>query len=551
MFSHLFSYNLKSPFTLHSITQQIDIVLLVKGFSSYRRIRTNGEVDRLIDYKHVRSLFSLRSILLESPLPSAAERKKLLPKRSGWHLSGKAKILISIVMIAIILVSIFVFLSKGGGSASVIHQSTPTQASSPTPTSQTPNNSQSGEQTSRSSPSIVQYQPSPLPSSRPGPSGLIESAESINSTVWRAVAANAWDYFQPNLGVNHNTGLPAAETSFPYFTDWDLGVYVQSVLDAQKIGLIGRGGDWGADARLDKVMTFLETRELNAATGYPYWFYQASDGKDYHALSDTTAGTVDVVDSGRLLIALNNIIAYNASWEQRVNHFVYDTFGNRTNYAALVPMLQNSSVSNNLYDYYTTNGFASFWPNQLSGVPTTILSNILSARNVTVSYTNVSLPETAISCEPLLCSVFELNNSDNRLVALARQVYFAHEAYYNSTNRFVAYSEGKSPGNSFIYEWVVLPNGDSWKITAAGDTSYSNYLNVNPVIYNKVALSFLALYNTTFARNMAVYLEQTLPDPANGYCDGADNDGNTVTGIGSNTNGLILDAAVYALRNTS
>jgi hypothetical protein len=61
----------------------------------------------------------------------------------------------------------------------------------------------------------------------------------------------------------------------------------------------------------------------------------------------------------------------------------------------------------------------------------------------------------------------------------------------------------------------------------------------------------LALYNTTFARNMVVYLEQSLPTPTNGYSDGADNSGNLVSQVGSNTNGLILDAALYAIQNNS
>jgi hypothetical protein len=521
-------------------------VLLVKGVRSYRRILSNCEVGGSIDYKHVRSLFSLRSILLESPPPSEAERKKVPSRRSGWYLNRKAKILISVVIITIVLVSTFVFLSQGGGSDSVVQQSTPTPTSSPSPTSQTTNSPQSSKQTSQSSPSNVQNQPTSTPSSRHRTSGLIESANSINSTVWREVASNAWNYFQPNLGVNQNTGLPAADTSFPYFTDWDLGVYIQSVLDAQKIGLIGKDGDWGADARLDKVLTFLETRELNANTGYPYWFYQASDGKDYHKLSDTATSAVDIADTGRLLIALNNVIAYNANWGQRVDNLVYDKFGNRSNYSALVPGLKSIFSSNSIYAYYSISGFASFWPDQLSNAPATILSNIYSTKNATVSYTNISLPETAISCEPLLASVFELNNTDSRLTALARQVYLAHEEYYDTTGQYIAFSEGNGP-NDFNYEWIILPNGDSWKITAAGDASLSHYLNMDPVIYTKVTLSFLALYNTTFARNMAIYLEQNLPNPTNGYAEGATNSGSLLSDVGSNTNGIILDAAAYAI----
>ena len=72
------------------------------------------------------------------------------------------------------------------------------------------------------------------------------------------MAANAWKYFQPGVGVDSTTGLPYAGP--PILTDWDLGVYVQAVIDAQKLGLIATNGTWGFNARMDKVLTFLETR---------------------------------------------------------------------------------------------------------------------------------------------------------------------------------------------------------------------------------------------------------------------------------------------------
>ena len=95
---------------------------------------------------------------------------------------------------------------------------------------------------------------------------------------------------------------------------------------------------------------------------------------------------------------------------------------------------------------------------------------------VTVTtYGNVSLPKGQISCDPLLCSVFELNNNNSQLMGLMNQVYLAHEAYYNATGQYAAFSEG----NGFnipitLDEWVVLPNGDTWKITAAGSSTYLN-----------------------------------------------------------------------------
>ena len=83
------------------------------------------------------------------------------------------------------------------------------------------------------------------------------------------------------------------------------------------------------------------------------------------------------------------------------------------------------------------------------------------------------------------------------------------------------------------------------------NTEKTEVLYINPVVYNKIAFSFLSLYNTTYARATVVYLEEKLPDPTNGYCDGADTSGSQVSLVGSNTNGLILDAATYALQHNS
>ena len=126
------------------------------------------------------------------------------------------------------------------------------------------------------------------------------------------------------------------------------------------------------------------------------------------------------------------------------------------------------------------------------------------------------------------------------------QLYLAHEAYYNATGQYVAFSEGNSLQARYIYEWTVAPDGEAWKVTGV---QTSEYLNINPIIYTKVAFSFLALYNSTFAQNMIIYLQKMMPLPTDGYCDGANSSGQTVPGNGSGTNGLILDAAHYAINN--
>ena len=463
----------------------------------------------------------------------------------------KAKSTLAIALVLVMMIAAFAWMPNETSSKPNIDPQSYDPTASPSPTNQ--QTSTPTAKPTSNPPSHSAWNPisiiTTIMEPTPKPPGLIEGAPAINSTVWRAVAANAWKYFLPGTGVDANTGLPRASLTYPYFTDWDLGVYLQAVIDANKTGLIGYTGDWGSTARIEKVLTFLENRELNNGS-YPFWFYQASDGKNYHASSDKSTNLVDTVDTGRLFVALNNLKAFNSSLASRIDNFVYNNFGNRSDYSSLVPsVLNDCKVSTSIYTYYYASGFAGFWPNELAGATNTILNNINNAGNVTTGLFGASLPKGTISCEPLMASVFELNNNP-KLTTLAKQVYLAHEAKYNATGEYVAFSEGNTP-TGFIYEWVVLPNGDTWKVMNSGETTYSN---MNPIIYTKVALSFLALYNTSFARNMCVYLERAFPDTSSGYFAGADynvdyNAAGLVLSTDSNSNGMILGASRYAIQN--
>jgi hypothetical protein len=484
---------------------------------------------------------SSRLACLKASLES--EHYKGVFKNNHWRFSKKVKFLIVFVTIIVMLVSVFAFLAKPNDNTSnIIPQSSDDPIASPSPISQGATDASKtneavtniGQMVNRMALGVGILAP-------PKPHGIIESAQTINSTVWMAVAANAWQYFQPGVGVDSTTGLPGAGLGYPYFTDWDLGVYIQAVIDANKTGLIGNDGAWGSTERVEKVVSFLENRKLNDTTHYPFWFYQAKDGQDWAAQSDLATGTVDVVDTGRLFVALNNLRAYNSSLEPRIIRIV--TGGNPyPNYYALVKDVKSdSATSTSIYAYYVYSGFAAFWP-EVAYVPGQILDNILKGDPVKFDG-GITLPKSDISCEPLLHSIFELPNN-TKLMELARNVSLAHEAKSNATRQYWAFSEGNSPSNGFIWEWVVTGSGETWKITQSGSS-----LDITPVFYNKVAFSFLALYNTTFARNMVIYLEQSLPDPTQGYCDGADNSKNLVSLVGSNTNGLILSAARYAMQN--
>jgi hypothetical protein len=520
------------------------------GINIHRNQKNPGVLTQMsVNHKKICSLPLLKFVSLTASFE--AQRKKGF-FNNRWKMNMKAQSILAIVLVLIMLVSVFAWLSAETQSRpSIIEVMSNGTIASPSPTNQqtsTPTGTGTPPTPSRSD----QWNPISIiteiitPSAKP--TGLIESNPNVNGSVWKSIAAKAWQYFQPGIGVDSSTGLPyAGGTTFPYLTVWDLGAYIQAVINAQKIGLIGTDGSWNSSVRLEKVLTFLETRELNTTTQYPFWFYDATTGKNYHPLSDIATGTVDGVDTGRLFVALNNLRSFNTSLVPRINNVVLT---GRSNYAALVPSIKSESLtSTSIYLYYFGNGYASFWPDNLASFSSTILNNIFSAGNIT-SY-GVSLPKAGILGDPLFCSIFELNNNDSRLIALARQVYLSHEAYSNATSAYVAFSEGNSYNGYYIYEWVVTPDGETWKVMVAGASGYSD---INPVIYNKIAFSFLSLYNSTFARNMVVYLEQSLPDPSNGYSDGSDyntdiNSRNLVLMVGSNTNSMILGSATYAIQD--
>lgn len=492
------------------------------------------------------NFLALNCLHLRLTLSSNDSQRKSVAIINKWRFSKRATGLIVFIIIAILLVSTFAFLPKGT-------ENTPTPQSTDTPTtpptsspSSTPHKTNTptvSPNRDPSGPSGVNRDSGFTPTPTPKIPGVLETAQTVNGTVWLAIAANAWKYYQPGVGVDNNTGIPMAALHFPGTTDWDLGVYIQSVIDASKIGLIENNGTWGFNYRIDKVLTYLETRELNTTTNYPFRFYQTTDGTNYKDFSDGALVPIDCVDTGRLFVALNNLRAYNSNFTSRVNNFVYNSNGNRTNYAGLVQGIKSDNMpSLSIYTYYVVSGFAAFWPNELSIVPKTILNNIYSSGNVTAN--GVILPRAAISGDPLLGSFFELNSTDVRLAALNTQVYLAHEKYNKDTGSYRAFGEGPSLSTNWQWEWVVLPDGRTWTSL----TDFDQPVDSSPIIYTKIAFGYLAIFNTTFALQMAIYLEQNLPEPTNGYSDGISESGTPLGAIGTLTNGLILDAAAYVLK---
>lgn len=357
-----------------------------------------------------------------------------------------------------------------------------------------------------------------------------------SKAYWRTVAKKAWDYFQVGKGVDATTGLHMASIGWPHFTEWDLGVYIQAIIDARKIGILSSDGPWGADARIEKILTFMENREISS-NGLPYAWYTSDTGLPY---GENPTGAIDV---GKFLVALGNLKLFRPDLAERINQLVYE----RYNYSSLWDIVEGFAVFPGMYEYYVARGFAVFWPDKFSNVSESILDSIFSAPTVETPE-GVELPKSKILSDPLLYSIFEIG-PNSRVTELGERIYLAQEARYNATGKYTAFSEGNTGLNdpSYVFEWVVSDDGRTWVV----DETYYDVPNVtdfSPICYFKAAVGFLALYNTPFTQNMVEYLEPKLLS-SNGYMDGIDENGRVVSLFIDKTNGLVISSPRYALEH--
>ena len=359
------------------------------------------------------------------------------------------------------------------------------------------------------------------------------NSSTFEKAYWLRLASNAWNYYQPGFGVDFTTGLLQSGSGYPYFTDWDLGNYIQAIIDANQLGLLNTNGTWGANERFNKTLSFLENRPLSP-NGVPYQWYQSFDGNPYgNDIQDPS-------DAGELLVALNNLRTYRPDLAGTINYIVY----NRTTYGPLEQDVDNLPNLNDLYDYYAAAGFATFWPNQFLGLANQILNNIVSAPVISTFGTDI--PNSTLTSEPMLLSVFNLP-PNAQLENLAETMFQAEEARYNATGKYTAFSEGETGLSDvpYVYEYIVSGNGLTWVINDQG----SNIIGIVPIIYFKTAVGMLAMYNSSYAESMVSYIESQLPMPANGYSEGVDENGRVITWVVANANSMIIQAAQYAVSN--
>ncbi|MBS7653299.1 DUF3131 domain-containing protein [Candidatus Bathyarchaeota archaeon] len=351
---------------------------------------------------------------------------------------------------------------------------------------------------------------------------------------WLDLASKAWRYFEVGVGVHPTTGLHKAGLYWPYFTDWDLGIYLQAVIDAYKLGLIPREGDWGFNYRVNRIITFLENRQLTE-NQLPYLWYKSEDGSPW----GTTQ--TNIYDSSKLLISLWNLKRMRPDLGGRIDSIIKE----RSNYRLLV---ENWSGGRDLYAYYVAMAFQLWGFPEYVGVRRTLdeVKWIKTLPRVS-TYGDVELPQYTVTGDPLLHCVFELP-PDPSIDWLAEVTYQAHLQRYVNTGKLTAFSEGNTDlqDPSYIYEYVVASVGGGWRtwvITAPNVGEVS----ITPIIFLKMAAGLHALFNSDFTRFMITQLLNSLTDTSNGFMDGIDENGRIVRTVIDKTNGIILQAARYAI----
>jgi len=361
---------------------------------------------------------------------------------------------------------------------------------------------------------------------------------------WINIAKLAWNYYTPGIGVESGTGLHHAGKDWPYFTDWDLGTYILAILDAERLGIIPRDGEWGSTYRLNKVIEFLKTRELTS-DGVPYLWYKSSDGKPW--VTEPTNPS----DSGRLLVALHRLWIERPEYRDDIEYIVKV----RTNYAAIAS--SNRWDDQNPYHYYSALGYKYFGYDSYEPVRN-VLEGFKKALNSSerVLVNGIDLPKMYLTMEPIIHLYLE-TEYDPMIENLLFNTYLAHYNRYLESGELLAFSEGNTglDDPSYVYEWIVTPGGNSWVVTKPDGTS----ADIAPISYLKVAISLHAIYPSRYTLELMNWMfqafeehyQQHTDDPcknyACGFMDGVDLSGRVVSTIIDRTNGMILEAVRYAV----
>ena len=358
-----------------------------------------------------------------------------------------------------------------------------------------------------------------------------QDTASSQREYWLSMAETAWQFYQPDRAVNSQTGLHNAAIGWPYFTEWDLGTYIQAIIDARELGLIQNDGPWGFNSRIEKILHFLQNRQLTS-NNVPYNAYDSRSGQPY---GDSPTFCID---EGKLYLALYNLKTSQPDLAQIIDNVVKV----RHNNTEIIPDPLVWVGNTDMYTYYASIAFKSFGFSGWENMSSQIINCIVSQENVTTY--GIQLPKAHICNEPLLLSFFETNSSiEANFISLLSRINSAQEQRYAATGKYTAFAEGNTnlSDPTYVYEYVVDADGSTWKVKP----------EITPIAYLKVAVAFYAIYGTEYNKNLVEHIRNALSSSSDGFQDGVAEDGRSASNVVDRTNGLILAATRYAITHLS
>ncbi len=382
----------------------------------------------------------------------------------------------------------------------------------------------------------------------------LSPASTYTSSDWLSWAGTAWNYYAPGVGVNSVTGLHQASLTFNCFADWDLGSYIYATLFARKLGLIGDGGAWQFDDRIGRILSFLLNRPLIGDVPYNAYAWDSGAVCPGHSYAS------DGADQGRLLAALYALKTYRPSYASQVNAI----FNRSKSYYNTVYY----QLGFEYYSYQIAEGYAAF------GYDESNIFNGIDNYNGLYTIPQVygqNLPRVYTVAEPLDHVLLEsdtlYHQPSSSFVDFANRVKLAQEGRYTSTNPHLltAWSEGgyaPNPGHTdpyYMYEDVLDNDGVTPWVMKLGSTYYDPSVDP-PLVYTKVAFSYLALYGENTYTLALVNAVKNLVSPCTfgfslcGFGEGAYEDGSSAYSrfngnffYTDKTNEFVLAAAYRAL----
>lgn len=153
------------------------------------------------------------------------------------------------------------------------------------------------------------------------------------------------------------------------------------------------------------------------------------------------------------------------------------------------------------------------------------------------------IPKTYVTAEPLVISI--LGGRSNQIFEeVSSKVFKAQEKRYENTGKLTAFSEGMYPnGSNYVYEYIVIGSGETWK-------SYYNdpWIELHdPAIFTKIAFAYYALYPSDYSKKLVDFVSNL--GTQQGFYEGYLESGKRIDFLTDKTNGMILQAAAYALSN--